>query len=198
MEANRILTAQEVLSKRIIRFPSDDALMTDEAIKRNVVAAMEEYANSKLHLLQQEYQTLSTKHTLIVLASQDSQKQMEILQQEYHKLEREAAEEVNDWVKRCNDLARERDALKGEYDKLKGENEKLHNALNISVTRYTSEMAAHAALKDKADKMAMALRTISTSSPFHSPSKYMVIAIDALSSYNSTKNENNGTNTEAR
>lgn len=36
-------TAEEILAKRISVFPSDEN-MTDEAIKRNVIAAMEEYA----------------------------------------------------------------------------------------------------------------------------------------------------------
>lgn len=42
-------TKEEILAKRIIRFPAGDrrlaaGAMTDEAIKRNVYAAMEEYA----------------------------------------------------------------------------------------------------------------------------------------------------------
>lgn len=39
-------TAQEILAKRIIKFPSDDR-MVDEAIKRNVYAAMDEFAQSR-------------------------------------------------------------------------------------------------------------------------------------------------------
>ena len=38
-------TAEEILAKRIVVFPSDEN-MSDEAIKRNVIAAMKEYGNN--------------------------------------------------------------------------------------------------------------------------------------------------------
>lgn len=53
-EIEKIPTAEEILAKRITKFPSDPetpytgvAAMTDESIRRNVVAAMEEYATAK-------------------------------------------------------------------------------------------------------------------------------------------------------
>ena len=42
---NNIPTAEEILAKRIVVFPSDEN-MSDEAIKRNVIAAMKEYGNN--------------------------------------------------------------------------------------------------------------------------------------------------------
>jgi len=41
------MTKEEMLEKRIITFPSDDNQMTDEGIKRNVYAAMDEYAKQE-------------------------------------------------------------------------------------------------------------------------------------------------------
>jgi hypothetical protein len=40
------MTKETVLAKRIIQFPGDEQ-MTDEAIKRNVYAAMDEYAKAQ-------------------------------------------------------------------------------------------------------------------------------------------------------
>ena len=47
-------TAEEILAKRISVFPSDEN-MTDEAIKRNVIAAMEEYRIQDIDAYMEEF-----------------------------------------------------------------------------------------------------------------------------------------------
>ncbi len=83
--------------------------------------------------------------------------------------------------------------LQQEYDKLKGENERLANAFNVAETGYKAAKASYNALKEKADKMAIAIETALAPRNRSIPGGYISEQSihwlgTALSSYNSNTN----------
>jgi hypothetical protein len=177
---------EQILNAAIDNHPFQG--MGDEEYKM-ALQAMEEYAESRLHLLQQEYEALQRWKEEAKLLLNPIFEYAEM--HPYMKIGGSMTEFV---INRCK-----------EYDKLKGHYNTVYDEHGKLITALEKLKPEHAALKEKADKMAEAL---SKNLEWIASTGIKNVAIDdkkgmalysikhlsqtALSSYNTNQKENNG------